>query len=208
MSGSSTNAISKQIAGFLIVALSMYEMFTIPRDFFVLGSLVSTSIMVCVAFVLTGMRGFFRPRIKLILLAIVGAIGLYLVFYAGNLAIKDLQIPGLSASGEQNIYSLFQGVPTLLLVVVLILDSVGFETYFRANLMGALSKKIGSVSIPVVSGIDAAIHFATLNPLFPATTFVADLLWGSYFYKTRDLSTTILCHLVWDILIFVLIPIR
>lgn len=197
-----------QIVGFVIIALSMIEMFTIPRSYFVLGSIVSTSSMICVAFLLTGFKDIFRPKAVYFVLAIVGALFLYAIFYGGNLAIRSLNIPGLSASGEQNIYGLFQGVSLPLLILVLVLDAVGFESYFRGNLLAAFSKRVGVFSIPLVAGIDATVHFATLNPLFPATTFVADLVWGAYFYKTRDLTTTVLFHFLWDLLIFVLFPIH
>ncbi len=199
---------TQQTAGFLIIALSMVEMFTIPKDYFVLGSIVSTSSMALVAFLLTGFKGLFRPKIIYFVLAVAGAVFLYVVFLGGNLAIRALNIPGLSASGEQNIYGLFSGASLPLLIVVLILDAVGFESYFRGNLLGAFSKRIGVFSVPLVAGMDAAIHLATLNPLFPATTFVADLVWSAYFYKTRDLTTTILFHFLWDLLIFVIFPIR
>lgn len=198
----------KQLEGFLVVAVSMVTMFIIPREYFVLGSIISTYLMVTIAYLLTGFKAMFRPRVIYFTLAIAGAVFLYLVFLGGNLAIRSLNIPGLSASGEQSIYSLFLGVPLPLLILVLILDAVGFESYFRGNLLSEFSKKIGIYSVPLVAGMDAAIHFATLNPLFPATTFVADLVWGAYFYKTRDLSTTIVFHFLWDILIFVIFPIR
>jgi CAAX protease family protein len=199
---------ARQLAGFLVVAVSMIVMFTIPKGYFVLGSIISTYLMVTIAYLLTGFKGMFRPRSIYLFLAVVGAIFLYFVFLGGNLAIKTLNIPGLSALGEQSIYGLFQGVSLPLLILVLILDAVGFESYFRGNLLSAFSEKIGIYSVPLVAGMDAATHFATLNPLFPATTFVADLVWGAYFYKTRDLSTTILFHFLWDILIFVIFPIQ
>ena len=199
---------TKQVAGFLIIALSMVEMFTIPKDYFVLGSIISTSSMVLVTFLLTEFKGLFRPRVLYFVFAIAGAVFLYFVFLGGNLAIRAMNISGLSVTGEQNIYGLFSGVSLPLLIFVLILDAVGFESYFRGNLLKAFSKRIGVLSVPLVAGMDAAIHFSTLNPLFPATTFVADLVWSAYFYKTRDLATTVLFHFVWDILIFVIIPIH
>lgn len=205
---SSLNSNPQQAAGFLIVALSMIEMFTIPRSHFILGSIVSTSSMVLVTFLLTRFRGLFRPKFLYFILAVAGAVLLYFLFLGGNLAIRTLNLPGLSASGERNIYGLFSGVPLPLLIIVLILDAVGFESYFRGNLLEAFSKKIGVLSVPLVAAMDAIIHFSTFNPLFPATTFVADLAWSAYFYKTRDLTTTILFHFVWDLLIFVIFPIH
>ena len=198
-----------QALGFLIVALTMIEMFVIPRSYFVLGSIVSTSAMICVAYLLlSGIRELFRPSIRFLVLALIVAILLYLVFFAGNLGIKAFPLMGVSTASEQSIYGLFNNVPLPILIVVFILDAVGFESYFRGNILNNLSQRIGIGSVFAAAALDAAIHFSTFNPLFPATTFVADTVWGFYYYKTRDLSSTIACHFIWDIMIFVLIPIH
>jgi CAAX protease family protein len=198
-----------QIAGFLVVALTMIEMFTIPKSYFVLGSLVSTSAMICVAyFLLQGNMGQIRPNFLNLGMALVVAILLYLIFFAGNVGIKIIAPFGISSSNEQGIYGLFSNVKLPILVLVLVLDSVGFESYFRGNILRFLSQEMGIWSVVVTATIDASIHFSAFNLLFPATTFIADCVWGLYYFKTRDLSSTILCHFVWDIMIFVLIPIH
>ena len=93
-------------------------------------------------------------------------------------------------------------------MIVFVLDAVGFESYFRGNILTNLSPKLGIWSVFAAAIIDAGIHFSTFNPLFPATTFIADSVWGFYYYRTRDLSSTMVCHFLWDIMIFVLIPIH
>jgi membrane protease YdiL (CAAX protease family) len=198
-----------QIIGFLIVAMTMVEMFTIPRSYFVLGSIISTSAMICAAYLLfNGNRERFRPSVRHLVLAVFVAIFLYLIFFAGNLGIKAFPLFGITTSSEQSIYGLFNNVPLPLLVIVFVLDAVGFESYFRGDVLANLSPKLGIFSVFAAAAIDAGIHFSTFNPLFPATTFIADSVWGLYYYKTRDLTSTIVCHFVWDIMIFILIPIH
>ena len=198
-----------QALGFLIVSLSMIEMFTIPRSYFVLGSIVSTSIMASVAYLLAQWgKKTIRIGVKHFFFAVVVAILHYLLFLLGNLGVRSIHIPGMTESSEQNIYGLFNNIPLPVLVVVLILDAVGFELYFRGNILERLSPRINILSGFAVASIDAAIHIATLNPLFPATTFVADSVWGLYYYRTRDITSTILCHFIWDLMIFVIYPIH
>jgi len=103
---------------------------------------------------------------------------------------------------------LFSNTPTPLLVLILALDAVGFESYFRGNLQTIFSKRIGVGSVFVVALIDAAIHISTLNPLFPATVIVADSVWGLNYYFTRDLYSNIASHFLWDLLVFILLPIH
>jgi membrane protease YdiL (CAAX protease family) len=198
-----------QISGFVIVALTMIEMFTVPRSYFVLGSIVSTVAMACVAYMLSDQSGEkFRPGAWRVALGIAFAFVLYAIFLAGNLAVKNLNLFGVSTSNEQSIYGLFSGTPTPLLVVVFALDAIGFESYFRGNLQTIFSKRIGIGAVFLVAIIDAAIHLSAMNPLFPATVIVADSVWGLNYYITKDLYSTIASHFLWDLLVFVLLPIH
>jgi membrane protease YdiL (CAAX protease family) len=198
-----------QLAGFLIVALTMVEMFTIPKAYFVLGSIVSTSVMALVAYLVAPdvLKGLRFSGIRIILGAVT-AILLYAFFFLGNLGVKDLNLPGIQTSNEQTIYSLFSNVPLPLLIVVLGLDAIGFEYYFRGNLQQIFSGRFGIGAVFLVAFIDAAIHISTLNPLFPATVIVADSIWGLNYYFTKDLYSNIASHFLWDLLIFVVFPIH
>jgi len=187
----------------------MVEMFTVPRPYFILGSIVSTSSMICVAYLLSNQTGDkFHPGAWRVALGVAVAFALYLVFLAGNYAVVNLRLFGISGSNETTIYGLFSGTPTPLLILVLALDAIGFESYFRGNLQGLLSKRIGVGSIFLVALIDAAIHLSTFNPLFPLTVIVADSVWGLNYYVTKDLYSNIASHFLWDLLIFVLLPIH
>ncbi len=84
-----------QIIGFLIVAMTMIEMFTIPRSYFVLGSIMSTSAMICVSYLLlNGNRELFRPSVRHLVYAVLIAVLLYFIFFAGNLGIKAFPLFG------------------------------------------------------------------------------------------------------------------
>ena len=201
--------IFSQLAGFAIVVLTMVEMFTVPKQYFILGSLVSTSVMACVAYLLADQTGKkFRDGPWRIFLGITVAFALYGIFLAGNYAVVNLKLFGISGNNEQSIYGLFSGTSWPLLVGVLALDAIGFESYFRGNLQSILSKKIGIGAVFLVAGIDAAIHISTMNPLFPATVLIADSVWGLNYYFTKDLYSNIASHFLWDLLIFVLLPIH
>ena len=201
--------IFSQLAGLAIVALTMVEMFTIPKSYFILGSIVSTSCMIAVAFLLSShTEKKFRESLKGVTLGIILAFVLYGIFVAGNYGVENVKLFGVGSANEQSIYNLFSGTSPALLVGVLALDAIGFEAYFRGNLQNLFAKRLGVGAIFIVALIDAAIHISTLNPLFPATVIVADSVWGLNYYVTRDLYSNIACHFLWDILIFVLLPIH
>jgi membrane protease YdiL (CAAX protease family) len=187
----------------------MTEMFTTPHSYFVPASFVSTISMIAVTFLLgrfgSTVRGFSSIRFAV---GILTAVVLYLIFLGGNAFLRDYAPFGISASNEGGIYSLFAGTPIPLLLVVLAFDAVGFESYFRGNLQRWLQPKIGLAGVFLVAALDASIHFSTMNPLFPATTFIADSVWGLNYYYTKDLYSNISSHFFWDLLVFVLLPIK
>ncbi|MDG6996631.1 MAG: CPBP family intramembrane metalloprotease [Nitrososphaerota archaeon] len=197
-----------QIAGFVVVSLSMVEMFTIPRNYFVLGSIVSTMTMICVTMLLHRVdkpANFSGQRLAI---GVVTAIVLYFVFFLGNAFIKNYSPLGMQPTNETSIYGLFSSSPVWLLVAIFLLDALGFESYFRGNLQRLFGSRLhwGAVFLPAV--IDAVIHFSSLNPLFPATTFVADCFWGLNYYHTKDIYSNYTSHFVWDLLIFLVFPIH
>ena len=59
-----------------------------------------------------------------------------------------------------------------------------------------------------VALIDALLHVITLNPLWVVTTFIADTVWGLTYYYSKDLTSSGTSHFVWDIIIFIVLPIK
>jgi CAAX protease family protein len=204
----SSNYFGKVAAGFLVIALVMVEMFSVPKNYFLLGSIVATTCMVCVAFLVSPeFASLFKPSWKTLAVGIGSALVLYLIFVGGNDLVRSASPLGVNESNENSIYSLFASTPIALRVVVFILDAFGFESYFRGVLQPVFSKRIGIGSAFVVAFIDASIHISSLNPLFVVTTFFADSVWGLNYHFSKELSSNIASHLLWDILIFIVIPI-
>ena len=97
--------------------------------------------------------------------------------------------------------------PITVQLAVLLFDAVGYESFFRGVLQRGLQAKMGVVAAPAIALLDAGLHFATFNPLWVATTFVADLVWGLTYYYGKGLPASLTSHFVWDIAIFVIRPI-
>jgi membrane protease YdiL (CAAX protease family) len=196
-----------QAAGFLIVALTMVEMFLIPSGYFKLGSIVATVCMTLVAIILTKYRELFRPSLKSITIGLLSAAALYFVFLGGSVALKDFHVLN-SQSNEASIYSLIASGSISIQIVVLLLDALGFESYFRGNLVNYFHFRVGNFAPFLVALVDALIHATTLNPVFVITTFIADSVWGAVYFFTKDLSSSFVSHLIWDLAIFIIFPIR
>jgi membrane protease YdiL (CAAX protease family) len=196
------------LAGLAVVVASMIVLFSVPRSYFVAATFVSTSCMILASLMVGVPRN--RPRLRLVAMAagLVSAGILYLVFFAGALALKNL-IPDYSAGSESSIYSLIASPsnPLSLQVVVLLFDAVGSESFFRGMLQKQLQPRLGVAAAPAVALFDAAIHIVTFNPIWIATTFVADLVWGLTYYFGKGFQSSFTSHFVWDLAIFIIRPV-
>lgn len=196
--------------GLAVVVAGMSPLFVLPRNEFALSTIVATSCMTAVALTSGGYRKLFAPKSRTIAVGLVSAGLLYLLFFLGNWAIVTLRPLGIEASAENSIYGLIAspGNTLSLQVVVLAFDSLGFESYFRGTLQTRVGPRLGIGAPFVVAAADALVHVASLNPLWVITTFIADSVWGLTYYRTRDLTASMTSHFLWDLAIFVILPIR
>lgn len=204
-----------QAAGFAAVAISMVLLFIPPPStYFVYGVFVATPVMMLVAFWLTGYKNLFNPSAKSITIGLISALLLYLVFLGGNFAVQNFgYLVGLHSTSEETIYSTIAAHPLYLQVAILIFDAFGFESYFRGTLQNFFMSRISinrgkAGSIFLAALCDSLVHILSFNPLWVVTTFIADSVWGLTFYSTRDLGSNVTSHLIWDLVIFIVAPIR
>ena len=190
----------------------MAAMYLVPGEFFVPAVFVSTTCMILVTYHLTRYSKLFKPKWRSIGFGLVTATLLYGIFLLGNYGIKAMHPFGISASSETSIYSVITSHALPLQVAILLFDAVGFESYFRGVLqnyfLNKSKRKLAVGAVFASALVDALIHLVSLNPLWVITTFIADSVWGLTYYYTRDLSSSMTSHFVWDIMIFVILPIK
>jgi membrane protease YdiL (CAAX protease family) len=198
------------VGGLLVVAASLAVLFIVPQAYFIAATYAATTCMIVVTYLLTRYRGLFRPGAATVAFGLVTAVALYLIFYLGNLGVNALHPFGMSTSNENSIYSLIASPsnPLYSQVAVLGFDAVGYESFFRGVLQTRLEPRMGIGSVFLVALIDALLHVITLNPLWVVTTFIADSVWGLTYYYSKDLTSSMTSHFVWDLVIFVLLPIK
>lgn len=189
---------------------SMVVLFVVPRDYFTAATFFATGFMVLAAYSLGAIKRPPALRYSALGLGLLTAGALYLVFYAGGWAIGSFHPLGISSASEASIYSLIAspGNPLYVQVLLLLFDSAGYESFFRGVLQLRLQSKIGAAAAPAVALLDASIHVITLNPIWVAGTFLTDLTWGLTYYYGKGLQGSFVSHIVWDIAIFIVRPVR
>lgn len=187
----------------------MMLLFTVPPAYFVAATFLSTSCMLVAAYA-EGALGPRRPMARSVALGIASAALLYGVFYAGAWAISSFHPLGITSAAETSIYSLISspGNPLPLQVAVLFFDSAGYEAFFRGVLQQRLRARFGVLAAPMVAGLDAGLHIATLNPLWVGATFVTDLVWGLTYHYGRGKQSSFTSHFLWDLAIFIVRPVK
>jgi membrane protease YdiL (CAAX protease family) len=195
--------------GLAVVVASMLVLFTVPQSYFVAATFASTVCMLVAALAVGGFRPSRRIEFASMAVGLGSAALLYLIFYAGGWAVAAFHPLGITSASETSIYSLISSPsnPLYLQGGVLLFDSAGYESFFRGVLQNRLRPRIGVLSAPAVAVFDAALHIATLNPLWVGATFVTDLVWGLTYHYGRGTQASFTSHLVWDVAIFIIRPI-
>lgn len=199
----------RRVLGLVVVVGGMAPLFVLPKEWFVISTFIATSCMAAVAVASGGLRGRFAPKPWTIAAGLASAAGLYLLFVVGNQTLVAYHPFGIGPQAENVIYSLIASPSNPLPVQVLVLafDAVGFESYFRGTLQAWMQPRLGVAAPFAVAAVDALVHVASFNPLWVATTFIADSAWGLTYYRTRDLASSMTSHFVWDLAIFIIRPI-
>ncbi len=144
--------------------------------------------------------------VRKMVLGVLSAAVLYGVFWVGNLASRYL-LAG-AAQDISGVYA-FKGQATALRIALLMMFIIGpgEELFWRGFLQRRLEEALGRrAGWLVATGIYAAIHVATGNPILVLAAGVCGAFWGWLYLRYRSMFLNAVSHTVWDIVIFILFP--
>ncbi|OAA94880.1 CPBP family intramembrane glutamic endopeptidase [Clostridium coskatii] len=188
-------------------AILWYLMFVIkPFNFWIEMSGSILLLILMAFFVDRDIFHFGKIKGRYILIGVVSAIVLYGVFYAGNIIsgylfpFKDAQISSVY-SNKLNANLALIG---LLLFFII---GPGEELYWRGFIQNTLGKEFGENKGYLFSVLlYAAVHIVTGNFMLIIAALVCGLFWGWLYKKEKSLIPVIISHAIWDLTIFVLLP--
>jgi membrane protease YdiL (CAAX protease family) len=83
------------------------------------------------------------------------------------------------------------------------------EIFWRGFVQDTLAQKFGDNSGWIIASlVYGGVHIAAWNFMLFAAALVCGLFWGWVFKKYKSLWPGIISHAIWDLTIFVLIPVR
>ena len=176
----------------------------------------STSLLSVVAFVL-GRPLLSRQEFtaKNLFLGVVLAALLYAVFFVGNqfLMLVSRLFPALLPDRAGNIASVYSNLGGLspALVGLLLFFPIGFgeEIFWRGFVQRRFKERWTATSAFILTTLlYTAIHVPTGNPVLILAALTCGIFWGGCYRATGSLVPVLVSHMLWDPLIFVVMPIR
>jgi len=149
----------------------------------------------------------FRGRLGLkIVIGLVASIILYVIFYFGRFFLGLLRSDTLEQI--HGVYSYREGMTSWQLGLLLsLIIGPGEEILWRWFLQAEWSKLVGRFpSFLMVTGFYTLVHFSTKNYALVLAAFVCGLFWGLLFLRFRSIVVNMVSHSLWDLVIFVLLP--
>jgi len=171
--------------------------------------------MACSAAFLWAMSAFldknfskqFSFNVKDLVIGLMSAAVLYGVFVVGNyLSTQWFDFAGTQIQG---IYGMKEG-QNLVLVGVLLTVLIGpaEEIFWRGYVQKQLGAKYGDwFAVLITVLIYTLVHIWSFNFMLIMAAMVCGLFWGILYKYHKNIVTLIVSHAVWDVAVFILIPI-
>jgi len=146
-----------------------------------------------------------RVNLSMIIYGVASGLLLYAFFYFGFQMLKSA--PFL-AQGVSSVYELRLSNPTYAIAVLLIFPiAPAEEIYWRGLIQRRLTERSNpKTGLLLGAAAYALVHLPTLNPILIITALIDGLVWGAIYQRTNSLVPGIISHVIWDILIFVVLP--
>ena len=191
----------------LVATILWYLLFVIkPMNFWLQMSLSISALVVMSLVYNKGIFKIERLTLRHILIGISSAMALYIIFYLGNIIsgylfpFKDSQV--LSVYSNRSKGNLIW-IGLLLFFII----GPGEEIYWRGFIQNTLAKKLGETKGYIISVLlYAGVHIITGNVMLVIAALVCGIFWGWIYKKERSLLPVIISHAIWDLTIFVLLP--
>lgn len=146
--------------------------------------------------------------LRKIVLGILSAIALYGVFWFGNQATRIL-FEG-AAREISAVYAFKQQAPPLRIVLLMVfIIGPGEELFWRGFLQRRFEDTMGGwTAWLAATAVYTAVHLASGNPILVLAAGVCGLFWGWLYWKRRSLLLNVVSHTLWDITVFLLLPLN
>ncbi len=156
----------------------------------------------------TKLSALFSFRMSHVAIGVAAAAVLYVTFFIGDRIGAALFTFAPVEVGH--IYAMkAESHPFLIGSLLFLVIGPAEEIYWRGYLQERLESKYGRAIGWLVGGIVyAAVHLWAWNFMLFMAALICGLFWGAVYWRYRSLIPGIVSHAVWDVAIFILLPVR
>lgn len=197
----------------ILAAILWLEMFLLKNYNFWLEMTIASSLLAMLGLYFNHRAGeainyrLYYFEFKYLFVGILSAVVLYFVFYGGDY-LSRLILP-FADKQIVDVYSSKSLLDPNLIILLLCIIGPAEEVFWRGFVQDTLQEKFGdNTGWIAASVIYGAVHIIALNLMLFAAAFVCGLFWGWIFKRYKSLWPGIISHALWDITIFVLLPVR
>ena len=152
--------------------------------------------------------GIYRFRPSHVAIGLFAAGSLYLIFWVGHFV--SVHILPFAASQIDSIYSIREGQnPVWLALLLVLVIGPAEEIFWRGFVQRRFSRKYGIlIGFIIAASVYTLVHIGSFNLMLIAASAVCGSFWGLLYVATGNLWPCIISHAVWDVVIFIVFPIK
>jgi membrane protease YdiL (CAAX protease family) len=147
-----------------------------------------------------------RPTRRLVAMGVLSGVGLYLLFLAGALAVRETPLwPWVERVVDLTHSTAPGGLAALVIVFA---TSPSEEVLWRGAVFARLTRRYGAGWRPVVmTSLTYALFVGlSLSPVLPLAALVCGLVWARQRQVTGSLVPSLVSHALWSLLMFLYVP--
>ena len=195
----------------LVAAVLWFLMFSIWTKHlfnFWIGIAISASVLMVVAIILRKeILKQFQWTWKAIGFGLLAAVALWMIFYVGEY-LSGLLF-GFAREQVDNIYALKEGQSKLWIALGLIFimgpaEEIFWRGYVQQNFINKYGEWKGFVFATLIY---ALVHIWSFNFMLVMAALVCGIFWGLMYRYNKNLVPLVISHAVWDVAVFILLPI-
>jgi membrane protease YdiL (CAAX protease family) len=169
---------------------------------------LSASLLAGIALLISWRRLLPHLRIQRrhIIIGTISAVYLYGIFWLGNLILTTLFAS--AKSSIQSVYASKGSIPAWGIVMLLLfVTSPAEEVFWRGFVQRVLMQKISPVwGFAIAVLCYAGVHVCTRNIPLVLAALTAGIFWGLLYEWQQSLVPVIVCHALWSVIVFLLLP--
>ncbi|MFF2446042.1 CPBP family intramembrane glutamic endopeptidase [Neobacillus sp. NPDC058068] len=193
------------IAGLIIAHGLIYFSF---HDKAIFWYIFSGSLLVLIAYAMfQGDVDDEAPFFQYIFLGAISGLLLYFVFWLGFQTIQNLHLPF-----EKDIKKLYRWYGPKLFwqyIALVLVAAPGEEIFWRGFIQKSLLANFKPiVSIGIAALLFASVHIYSGSFILVFAALISGFFWGLLYYWKKSMPLVIVSHIIFDLMIFIILPLK